>query len=93
MKALKYCDLETPGPKQPVYQFRAASIHHRLASLYHKSYRSLSSDEPRRKNTLVLSRLHYEKASRLLLQLEHCSEFLRVQMERVALAEYQAQSK
>ncbi|KDR07710.1 Erythroid differentiation-related factor 1 [Zootermopsis nevadensis] len=39
MRALKYCDLDTPGPRQPVYQFRAATIHHRLASLYHKSYR------------------------------------------------------
>jgi hypothetical protein len=39
MKALKYCDLDTPGPHQPIYQFRAATIHHRLASLYHKSYR------------------------------------------------------
>jgi hypothetical protein len=39
MKALKYCDVDTPGLRQPIYQFRAASIHHRLASLYHKSYR------------------------------------------------------
>ncbi|KAJ9579565.1 hypothetical protein L9F63_004750 [Diploptera punctata] len=92
MKALKYCDLETPGPRQPIYQFRAASIHHRLGSLYHKSYRTLSSDETRRKNMLMLARLHYEKSVCLLQQLEHPSEFLRVQMERVALAEYQAQS-
>jgi hypothetical protein len=41
---------------------------------------------------LMLSRLHYEKSSRLMLQLERPLEFLRVQMERVALSEFQAQS-
>ncbi|XP_069671466.1 erythroid differentiation-related factor 1 [Periplaneta americana] len=92
MKTLKYCDLETPGPRLPVYQFRAANIHHRLGSLYHNSYRSLSPDDARRRNLLMLSRLHYDKASRLLLQLEAPLHFLRVQLERVALAEFQAQS-
>lgn len=92
MKALKYCDLDTPGPHQPIYQFRAATIHHRLASLYHKSYRTLPADDARRKNMLLLSRLHYEKASSLMLQLEHPLEFLRVQLERVALSEFQAQN-
>lgn len=38
-KSLKYCDLETAGAKLPVYQFRAAKIHHRLASLHHAQYR------------------------------------------------------
>lgn len=90
-KALKYCDLETPGPRQLVYQFRAASIHHRLASLYHKCLRSLSADDAKRRNVLQLSRMHYEKASGLLLQLEHPSDFLRVQLERVALCEFLAE--
>ncbi|PSN47600.1 hypothetical protein C0J52_04586 [Blattella germanica] len=85
-------DYPTQRPRQPIYQFRAASIHHRLASLYHKSCRTLSSDEARRRNVLFLARLHYEKASRLLFQLEHPLEFLRVQMERVALAEFQVQN-
>ncbi|KDR07629.1 Erythroid differentiation-related factor 1 [Zootermopsis nevadensis] len=83
MRALKYCDLDTPGPRQPVYQFRAATIHHRLASLYHKSYRTLTADDARRKNVLLLSRLHYEKSSHLMLQLEHPLDFLRIQLERV----------
>jgi len=92
MKALKYCDVDTPGLRQPIYRFRAASIHHRLASLYHKSYRTLPADDARHKNVLLLSRLHYEKSSRLMLQLERPLEFLRVQMERVALSEFQAQN-
>jgi hypothetical protein len=54
--------------------------------------RTLPADDARRKNMLLLSRLHYEKASCLMLQLEHPLEFLRVQLERVALSEFQAQS-
>lgn len=94
-KALKYCDTETSGPRQPVYQFRAATIQHRLASLYHKIYRELDHEveSAKRKNSLQLSKLYYEKAAKLLLSLEQTTEFLTVQMERVALAEFQAQSK
>lgn len=92
-KALKYCDVETPGHRQPIYQFRSAMIHHRLASLYHKSFRSSADDDgSRRKKILQLCKLHYEKSSKLLLALEHPAEFLRVQLERVALLEFQAES-
>lgn len=92
-KALKHCDIDTPGPKQPVYQFRAAIIHHRLGSLYHRIYRRLEADSEgkNRKTTLQLSKIHYEKAAKLFLSLEQPVEFLTVQLERVALAEYQAE--
>ncbi|XP_012254661.2 erythroid differentiation-related factor 1 [Athalia rosae] len=92
-KALKHCDVETPGPRQPVYQFRAANIQHRLASLYHRVYREMEADVDtnKRKTTLQLCKLYYEKAAKLLLSLEQATEFLTVQMERVALAEFQAQ--
>ncbi|KAL0269089.1 UNVERIFIED_CONTAM: hypothetical protein PYX00_006926 [Menopon gallinae] len=91
LKALKYCDLETPGPRQPVYQFRSAMIHHRLASLYHKSYRTNCEEESRRKKIIQLCKLHYEKSANLLLFLEHPAEYLRVQLERVALSEFQVE--
>ena len=39
MKALKNCDVDIESPRQPTCQYRAASIHHRLASLYHNTYR------------------------------------------------------
>ncbi|XP_076758545.1 erythroid differentiation-related factor 1 [Xylocopa sonorina] len=91
-KALKHCDTETPGPRQPVYQFRAATIQHRLASLYHRVYREHEpdSDSIKRKTSLQLCKLYYDKAAKLLLALEQTTEFLTVQMERVALAEHQA---
>ena len=40
MKSLKYCDLHTESARQPLYQYRAATIHHRLASMYHSCYRN-----------------------------------------------------
>ncbi|KAG7190566.1 hypothetical protein KM043_006659 [Ampulex compressa] len=91
-KALKHCDTETPGPRQPVYQFRAAVIHHRRASLYHSIYREIApdADNVKRKNSLELSKLYYEKAAKLFLLLEESTEFLTVQMERVALTEHEA---
>ena len=39
-KALKFCDTETANIRQPMCQYRAATVHHRLASLYHNSYRN-----------------------------------------------------
>jgi len=93
-KALKHCDIDTPGPRQPVYQFRAATIQHRLASLYHRVYREIESDadSSKKKTSLQLCKLYYDKAAKLLLSLEQSTEYLTVQMERVALSEYQARS-
>ncbi|XP_053594409.1 erythroid differentiation-related factor 1 [Microplitis demolitor] len=91
-KALKHCDTETPGSRQPIYQFRAANIEHRLGSLYHRIYRELDHDNEttKRKTSLQLSRMHYERAAKLFMTLEQPVEFLTVQLERVALAEHQA---
>ena len=89
LKALKYCDTETPGPRQVVYQYRAASIHHRLASLYHHAHRCHSADDPspRRKQLRQLSELHYVKAGAMFLLLDHPTEYIRTQLERAGLIE------
>lgn len=93
-KALKHCDTETPGPRQPVYQFRAAAIQHRLASLYHRVYIELEpdADNAKRKTSLQLCKLYYDKTAKIFLALEQTREYLTVQLERVALAEHQARS-
>lgn len=44
MKSLKYCDLQTESARQPLYQYRAATIHHRLASMYHSCFRNQVGD-------------------------------------------------
>ncbi|KAL6263033.1 hypothetical protein P5V15_005829 [Pogonomyrmex californicus] len=93
-KALKHCDIDTPGPRQPIYQFRAANIQHRLASLYHKVYRKIETDvdSNKKKTSLQLCKLYYDKAAKLLLSLEQSTEYLTVQIERIALAEHQARN-
>ena len=41
MKALRHCNVDAASLlQQPTVQYRAATIHHRLASLYHNAYRN-----------------------------------------------------
>lgn len=51
------------------------------------------NEDARRKNYLHLANLHYERASDFMQELEHPVEFLRLQLERVALQEFIAESK
>ncbi|XP_071089090.1 erythroid differentiation-related factor 1-like isoform X2 [Haliotis cracherodii] len=86
-KSLKYC---VPNNKsdtnQLVQQFRAATINHRLASLYHHSYISQTNDQKKR-HLRQLADNHYDRAFRLFQQAESHTELLRVQLERVAMLE------
>ncbi|MED6293210.1 Erythroid differentiation- factor 1 [Characodon lateralis] len=89
MKSLKYCDLQTESPRQPLYQYRAATIHHRLASMYHSCFRNQVGDEHMRKQHRSLAELHYSKAVSLFLSLKDAPcELLRTLLERVAFAEF-----
>ncbi|XP_045882905.1 erythroid differentiation-related factor 1 isoform X4 [Meles meles] len=94
MKSLKYCDVDSVSARQPLCQYRAATIHHRLASMYHSCLRNQVGDEHLRKQHRVLADLHYSKAVKLfqLLRDAPC-ELLRVQLERVAFAEFQMTSQ
>lgn len=40
LKSLKHCDLDAASARQPLCQYRAATIHHRLASMYHSGLRN-----------------------------------------------------
>nr|DBA14983.1 TPA: hypothetical protein GDO54_004252 [Pyxicephalus adspersus] len=94
MKSLKYCDVETVSARQPLCQYRAATIHHRLASMYHSCLRNQVGDEHLRKQHRVLADLHYSKAAKLFQVLNDAPcELLRVQLERVAFAEFQMSSQ
>lgn len=89
MKSLKYCDLQTESARQPLYQYRAATIHHRLASMYHSCFRNQVGDEHLRKQHRSLAELHYSKAVRLFLSLKDAPcELLRTLLERVAFTEF-----
>uniref|UniRef100_A0A8C2SKL1 Erythroid differentiation regulatory factor 1 n=2 Tax=Capra hircus TaxID=9925 RepID=A0A8C2SKL1_CAPHI len=94
MKSLKYCDVDSVSARQPLCQYRAATIHHRLASMYHSCLRNQVGDEQLRKQHRVLADLHYSKAGKLFQLLKDAPcELLRVQLERVAFAEFQMASQ
>uniref|UniRef100_A0A7N6FCF2 Erythroid differentiation regulatory factor 1 n=1 Tax=Anabas testudineus TaxID=64144 RepID=A0A7N6FCF2_ANATE len=89
MKSLKYCDLQTESARQPLYQYRAATIHHRLASMYHSCFRNQVGDEHLRKQHRSLAELHYNRAVSLFISLKDAPcELLRTLLERVAFAEF-----
>lgn len=89
IKSLKYCDLQTESARQPLYQYRAATIHHRLASMYHSCFRNQVGDEHLRKQHRSLAELHYSKAVSLFLSLKDAPcELLRTLLERVAFTEF-----
>ncbi|XP_023935475.1 erythroid differentiation-related factor 1 isoform X1 [Bicyclus anynana] len=87
--ALKYC-LLSPGPRQYLYQFRAAMIYHRLGSLYHSQYRVTREDGPRRRSLLSATCAQYEKAAMQFAALEDAAMFLTVRLEHVAALEAHA---
>ncbi|XP_074643742.1 erythroid differentiation-related factor 1-like [Tubulanus polymorphus] len=87
-EALKYCDVTEQSSRLPTCQYRAATIHHRLASLYHNSYRNQVAEQKRR-HLRTLAEWHYGKCSKYFLLVESPCELLRVQLERVAMCEYQ----
>jgi hypothetical protein len=88
LRALHSCDIATAGARLPLYQFRAATLHHRLAGLHHRAVRQGNT-----KFALQLCRRHYERAATALRDLEEWAELLRVQLERVALAEFLAEGE
>ncbi|NP_001084990.1 uncharacterized protein LOC432052 [Xenopus laevis] len=94
MKSLQYCDVDTVCARQPLCQYRAATIHHRLASMYHSCLRNQVGDEHLRKQHRGQADLHYSKAVKLFQFLKDAPcELLRVQLERVAFAEFQMSSQ
>lgn len=93
-KSLKYCDVDTVSARQPLCQYRAATIHHRLASMFHSCLRNQVADEYLRKQHRVSAEHHYSKAVKLFQLLTDAPcELLRVQLERVAFAEFQMASQ
>ncbi|XP_034837423.1 erythroid differentiation-related factor 1 isoform X2 [Maniola hyperantus] len=87
--ALKHC-LLSPGPRQYLYQFRAAMIYHRLGSLYHAQYRMTTEEGPRRRSMLNATCSQYEKAALQFAALEDAAMFLTVRLEHVAALEAHA---
>nr|XP_027218733.1 erythroid differentiation-related factor 1-like isoform X4 [Penaeus vannamei] len=85
-KALKHCDVKTPGARQPLYQYRAAVIYMRLAGIYHNAVRHSQGDK---KTMRHLAELNYSKAAALFMQLENPIDILKVQLDQAVLIEDQ----
>ncbi|CAF1180282.1 unnamed protein product, partial [Didymodactylos carnosus] len=92
-KSLKYLEIETTSSsgRNSLAIYRAATIHHRLASLFHNSLRNPDS-KTKRKHLRSLASFHYQKALKLFSVQENPLEYLRVQLEEVALADYELQN-
>ncbi|XP_050421584.1 erythroid differentiation-related factor 1 [Adelges cooleyi] len=92
LKALKYCDLENDSSRKLLYEFRAAYIHDRLASLYHHRLRCLEVDDTKFKTTLHQCTSHYNKAFDMFLKMERPLECLEILIKNIALDELQMDS-
>ncbi|CAM4821998.1 unnamed protein product [Rotaria magnacalcarata] len=93
-RALKYIEVELATPSSDRYalaKYRAATIHHRLASLLHHTFRT-QNNSARRKRLRALASLHYQKALELFSARDNPLEYLRLLIEEVALADFELQS-
>jgi len=93
-RALKYLDVElnyAASDRSALAKYRAGTIHHRLASLLHNSFRS-QENKTRRKHLRSLASLHYQKALKLFSPHDNPLEYLRLLIEEVALADFELQS-
>ena len=99
-KAVKHCDIETPGPRQAEYRFRAAIMHDLLGAFQYGIHQNLKRNQypdshEKRKilATLHLSEVSYKKAAELMLSLKKPEQFLTIQLVRIEQSEIQAESK
>lgn len=67
---------------------------HRIASFHHSQLRNNFGDSTTlHKTTLQLCKYHYEKAANILDGLKEAADCLIVQLERISLQEFLADSK
>ncbi|XP_036343798.1 erythroid differentiation-related factor 1-like isoform X1 [Rhagoletis pomonella] len=92
-KSLKLCDLEHPGSRQILYTYRSGLIHKRIASFHYSQLRNSCTDNSTiPKATLQLCKHHYERAASILEGLREASDHLVVQLERISLQEFLAET-
>ncbi|XP_064465942.1 erythroid differentiation-related factor 1-like [Ornithodoros turicata] len=89
MKTLGLCSTECSPARQPLYQYRAATIYYRLASLHHNAYRNQTSEDSRKKHLKSLAEHYYDKAQVLFETMENVTEFVRVLLEHAGMLEFQ----
>lgn len=93
-KSLKYCELEKPedDSKLPIYQYRSATVHKRLATLYHFCHRDDAVDSTHRsQHYRQLAETHYDKAIALFTAVEDHDKALKCLLKLISLLEFQAE--
>ncbi|ELT97340.1 hypothetical protein CAPTEDRAFT_225050 [Capitella teleta] len=85
-RALRICEVHENSAKAVLNAYRAASIHHRLASLNHNVFRN-QTNENARKYAKKSAEEHYVKCTQLFAAQDATVELLRVTLERLSLCE------
>lgn len=85
--SLRFCDVDTVGPHQIMYQIRSGLIYHHLGNIYCRSYWLETNNDVRKKKLLRLCRLYYDKGSKLFESIEAPLEFIAIQIDRIDLQE------
>ncbi|KAL7647354.1 UNVERIFIED_CONTAM: hypothetical protein RMT77_000950 [Armadillidium vulgare] len=84
-RCLKLCvsEAKTCNSKEPLYEYRIAVIHIRLASIYHQKYRS-----GRDGKMMSLAEMHYMKSAERFIKLNSSPEdILKVHLDHIVLLE------
>ncbi|XP_060526608.1 erythroid differentiation-related factor 1 [Cylas formicarius] len=87
-RALEHCDLDEANPKYPLYQYRAAMLHFKMASVWHRHAWDENADSKR--HAFQLATRHYDKAVRLLFLSGEAVPYLTAQMQKIHLYELTA---
>ena len=91
-KSLKFCETESADETRlPILQYRAASVHARLATLYHHCYRAGTPESNLKScqsHFRQMAESHYERAAALFRAVEDDGEFLRCLLEQISLQEF-----
>ena len=91
---IEYSQAETSNARGPLLQYRAATCHYRLASLFHDTYRNGDGESViNGRNVRTDAESHYAKAGQLFSQLENWDEVVRLQLEKAGLYEFQLKRK
>lgn len=89
-KSISYLKQIKKNSTQNDIEYRLAVIHHRLASLYHHSFRKQSTlSETKKKHLKSLADTHYDKAVNYYNLNNYSCERFRVLLEEIALIEFQ----
>ncbi|KAK2706432.1 erythroid differentiation-related factor 1-like [Artemia franciscana] len=85
LSCLKYSQVEDSCSRLPLYQYRIATIHFRLAAQYHSSLKRVDVSSSAATKMKQLAEKHYRQAADSFLDMDFLAKYLAVQLERCDL--------